>query len=518
MIDIDGPKGERAVSKLNLPETFTVQTRPGRFQLWFRQSEGTKSKCTASVLAPQLDSRGDGGYVIAPPSIHHETGKPYQVLKDLPWAPAPIELLEPQNGNGNKPLLPAAGSDQIQKGTRHQTMLSIAGALRARRLSPEMILAQLRAVNERQCNPPLDDAELQKLASYVGSKPAGFPGQRPQETSAEVQLESFRDVKSESVSWLWLKRVPRGKLTIFAGDPGEGKSLVTIDIAARQSRGDKFPDGAHCEVGDTIFLSAEDDAADTIRPRLDAAGADVSKIHRVKAVRVTLTGGGTGESAFSLERDLERLEEALRKNPFVKMLVIDPISAYMGRVDTHRDAEIRRVLSPLAEMAARLGIAVVAVMHLKKSDASALLRVSGSIGFVAAARVVWGFGKDPDAPDKHVMLAVKNNLAALGNGLAYRIQVSGDVAHVVWEKGVITLDVNTVLSGDQRDRSGRGERKSEAEDWLLQMTPAGVEVPFPKIAKAFELVTFSWRTLERAKKDNNVKAVKRGNKWFWLRV
>ena len=255
VIDIDGPKGERAVSKLNLPETFTVQTRPGRFQLWFRQSEGTKSKCTASVLAPQLDSRGDGGYVIAPPSIHHETGKPYQVLKDLPWAPAPIELLEPQNGNGNKPLLPAAGSDQIQKGTRHQTMLSIAGALRARRLSPEMILAQLRAVNERQCNPPLDDAELQKLASYVGSKPAGFPGQRPQETSAEVQLESFRDVKSESVSWLWLKRVPRGKLTIFAGDPGEGKSLVTIDIAARQSRGDKFPDGAHCEVGDTIFLS-----------------------------------------------------------------------------------------------------------------------------------------------------------------------------------------------------------------------------------------------------------------------
>ncbi len=516
VLDIDGPEGERVVAKMDLPETFTVATRPGRYQLWFHQPEGTRSKCTASVIAPQLDTRGDGGYVVAPPSIHHETGKPYQIVKNLPWAPAPIDLLEPRKSTAS----PKTGlvSDRIPQGQRHQTLLSIAGALRARKLSPEMVLAQLQIVNERQCVPPLDNSELIKLAQYVGSKPAGFPGQRPQETSTQVELESFRNVRSESVKWLWLKRVPLGKLTIFAGDPGEGKSLVTIDIAARQSRGDKFPDGARCEVGDTIFLSAEDDAADTIRPRLDAAGADVSKIHRVKAVRVTLTDGGTGESAFSLERDLERLEDALKTNSSIKLLVIDPISAYMGRVDTHRDAEIRRVLSPLAEMAARLGIAVVAVMHLKKSDASALLRVSGSIGFVAAARVVWGFGKEPDTPDNHVMLAVKNNLAALGNGLAYRIEVSGDVAHVVWGKGVVTLDVNDVLSGERRERNGRGERKSEAEDWLLRMTPAGVEVPFPKIANAFELVTFSWRTLERAKKDNNVKAVKRGNKWFWLRV
>jgi putative DNA primase/helicase len=514
VIDIDGPEGERAAAKLNLPETFTVETRPGRYQLWFRQPDGSKSRCSAGVIAPQLDTRGDLGYVIAPPSVHHVTGKPYRVVKDIPWATAPIELLEPRDASTAQ----SVGRDQIQKGTRHQTMLSIAGALRARGLSREMVLAQLRSANERQCNPPLDDSEIQKLADYVGAKAPGFRGQRPQESAAEVELESFRDVKSESVRWLWKARIPLGKLTLFVGDPGQGKSLVTVDIAARLSRGIAFPDGAPCTIGDTIFLSAEDDAADTIRPRLDAAGADVSRVHRVKAVRVTLADGGTGESGFSLERDLEKLEDALKRIPSANLLVIDPISAYMGRVDTHRDAEIRRVLMPLADLAARRGVAVKAVMHLKKSETSALLRVSGSIGFVAAARVVWGFGEDPDTPDNHVMVAVKNNLAPLGNGLAYRIEASAEVARIVWQQGIVTLDANSVLSSDRNERGGRGERKSEAEDWLLHMTPAGVEVPFHEISKAFELVTFSWRTLERAKKDNNVKVVKRGSKWFWLRV
>jgi putative DNA primase/helicase len=214
---------------------------------------------------------------------------------------------------------------------------------------------------------------------------------------------------------------------------------VTVDVAARLSRGTAFPDGARSSVGDTIFLSAEDDAADTIRPRLDAAGADVSRVRRVKAVRVTLGDGAIGESVFSLERDLEKLDEAIGKIPDTQLLVIDPVSAYMGRVDTHRDAEIRRVLAPLADLASRRRVAVVGVMHLKKGDTTALLRVSGSIGFVAAARVVWGFGEDPDVPETRIMVAVKNNLAPLGNGLAYRIEADGASPRIVWQQGAVTL-------------------------------------------------------------------------------
>lgn len=514
VLDIDGPEGERTAGKMNLPETFTVATRPGRYQLWFRQPDGVRGKCSAGALGAQLDVRSDGGYVIAPPSIHHETGTPYRVVKDIPWAPAPTKLLEPRKPSA----IDAPAADAIPQGRRHQTILSIAGALRARRLSPEMVLAQLRIVNQQQCVPPLEDAELQRLAQYVGSKPAGFPGQRPQETSAEVELESFRDIIAERVRWLWNQRIPLGKLTLFVGDPGKGKSLVTCDIAARLSRGTRFPDGAACDVADTIFLSAEDDAQDTIRPRLDAAGADVARIHRVKAVKVILADGGTGESAFSLERDLDRLEDAIKKIPSTQMLVVDPLSAYMGKVDTHRDAEIRRVIAPLSEFAARRRVAVVGVMHLKKSETSALLRVSGSIGFVAAARIVWGFGEDPDESETRIMVAVKNNLASLGNGLAYRIEASGEVARIAWKQGVITLDANSVLSVDRQEQSDRGARKPEAETWLLSLLASGEEMPVSKIIKLAEGAPFSWRTVEQAKKENGVRAVKRGRVWAWVRA
>jgi putative DNA primase/helicase len=514
VVDVDGPEGERAAAALNLPETFTVATRPGRYQFWFRQPDGARSKCTAGVLGPQLDTRGDGGYVIAPPSIHHATHKPYTIVRDVPWAPAPIELLEPRAvPSSNSPT-----TDTIAQGRRHRTLLGIAGALRARGLSRETVLAELESANARLCIPPLDMGEIQKLADYVGSKPAGFNGQRPQETSAEVQLESFHDVRAESVRWLWARRIPLGKLTIFAGDPGKGKSLITVDVAARLSRGATFPDGARCEVGDTIFLSAEDDAADTIRPRLDAAGADVRRVHRVKAVRVTLGDGTTGESCFSMERDLERLESAIAEISTTRLLVIDPVSAYMGRIDTHRDAEIRRVLAPLAELASRRRVAVVGVMHLKKGETSALLRVSGSIGFVAAARVVWGFGEDPDAPETRVMVAVKNNLAPLGNGLAYRIEAFGETPHVVWQEGNVTLDADAVLSVERGEHYERGARRDDASDWLLGLLTPGEEKPVAEIVAAAEKTDFSWRTIERVKRQCKVRAVKHGGFWSWVRA
>src|SRR5215470_12736167 len=157
------------------------------------------------------------------------------------------------------------------------------------------------------------------------------------------------------------------------------------------------------------------------------AGADLSRIHRISSVKVTLPDGTLDKTMFSLERDLEKLDDALDKCPNVRMLVVDPVSAYMGKIDSHRDSDVRRVLTPLSELAERRRIAVVGVMHLKKSEASALHRLSGSVAFVAAARVVWGFGESPDDPESRVMVPVKNNLAALGNALGYKIETKDDI-------------------------------------------------------------------------------------------
>jgi len=515
VVDIDSEPAAALIARMNLPATFTVETQPGHWQAWFKLPEGVETKNSVGVLGPQIDTRGDGGYVVAPPSIHHETGKPYRVIKDLRWAEAPDFLLEPKR----TPQL-VSTDDAIPEGKRHQTMLSIAGGLRSRGLSHGAILKQLQITNQLECQPLLPDAELEKIASFVGGKPSGFSGSYRksglQEACAEIEIESFAGLVPERVEWLWRDRIPCGKLTIFGGDPGMGKSLVTLDVASRLSRGRSFCDGAPSQEADTIFLTAEDGTLDTVLPRLIAAGSNLLRIHRIKAVKVTLADGALGESHFSLDRDLEKLGEALERHHQVRLVVIDPISAYMGKVDTHRDAEVRRVLTPVAALAERKKVAMLAVMHLKKSEASALHRLSGSIGFTAAARAVWGFGEDPDDPENRVMVSVKNNLAARrDDGLGYKIDADADGVPVITWLGAVTAYADEVLSADLHEKRRRGQR-TQAADWLRQQLANG-PMPQQQIENRAEQEAFSWRTIRRAKAHLDIKTHKAGfgGGWIW---
>jgi hypothetical protein len=512
VLDVDSPEAAEAVGKMNLPPSFTVQTRSGRWQIWFRQPEGAKSKNSVEKLGAKLDVRGDGGYVIAPPSVHHETNEPYRVVKDLPWAEAPAFLLESSSGNGNS----HSGVDIIPEGQRHRTLLALAGSLRARGFSRDMVLSQLRITNQ-QCVPPKPESELEAIADYVNTKPAGS-FERAIETSAELDLESFSGIAPEAIHWLWPNRIPAGKLTLFVGDPGKGKTLVALDLAARLGRRNNFPDGARSEQADSLILSAEDSASDTLRPRLDAAGADVSRVYRIKAVRVTLANGESGESSFSLERDLMRLEDALKKNPGLRLIILDPLSAYVGtKVNSWRDAEVRALLTPLVEFAARCGVAVIGIMHMRKSETDAMLRVSGSIAFVAAARVVWGFGEDPENQATRVMVPVKNNLAPLGDSLTYQITSTSDATpYLLWDKQTRAIDANEVLGMNAKEKRDRAEKMTEARDWLRQKLLAG-PVPQDQIKAGAEQKGIAWRTLRRAKDSLRVKSHKSGivGGWYW---
>ena len=201
-------------------------------------------------------------------------------------------------------------------------------------------------------------------------------------------------------------------MTLFAGDPGLGKSLVTLDIAARVTCGHEWPDHEeNGQPGSVVILSAEDDAADTIRPRLEAAKADLSKVHILQAVRRARASGETSLEHFSLETDLVALQDAAVSLGDVWLIVIDPISAYLGNTDSHVNAKVRGLLAPLAQLASSLQTAVVAVDHLNKSNLPALYRPGGSIAFVAAARAVWLFAKNPDDAAQRLMLPGKLNLA-----------------------------------------------------------------------------------------------------------
>jgi hypothetical protein len=327
-------------------------------------------------------------------------------------------------------------------------------------------------------------------------------------------LVRLADVAPERVSWLWPGRVARGKLTLLAGDPGLGKSFLTLDMAARVSTAGQWPDGGRAPSGNVILLSAEDGPADTIRPRLDALGADVSRIHLLCAVRRDDT-----ERAFCLAADLPALERAIRETDS-GAVVIDPLTAYLGKTDSYKDAEVRGLLAPLAALAERYKVAVVVVMHLAKdSQRRAIHRAGGSVGFVGAARVVLAVGKDDDDQDRRLLVPVKTNLSAPPGALAYRIvPVSPDVARVEWEAApVANVDADALLG--PRDLADREERR-DADELLRELLADG-ERESAEMLRASEGNGISRRTMFRAKARLGVTAHhrgqpgKRGGAWYW---
>ena len=243
---------------------------------------------------------------------------------------------------------------------------------------------------------------------------------------------------------------------MVAGHPGLGKSQVCVSLAAIVTTGGLWPvDRTRCERGTVLILSAEDDPEDTIRPRLEAAGADLARIHVLEAVEEQQADGGIARRAFSLADDLSRLGVVLAQLGDVALVVIDPITAYLGETDSHKAADVRAVLAPLGELAAKHGAAVIAVSHLRKSGAGeAMLQVTGSLAFVAAARAAYIIAKDQDDPSRRLMLPVKNNLGDDQTGYAFRIEATRlpshiDTSRIAWEVERVTVTADEALAPPQ---------------------------------------------------------------------
>lgn len=266
--------------------------------------------------------------------------------------------------------------------------------------------------------------------------------------------ERLSTVPATRVRWLWPGKVALGKLTLLAGDPGLGKSFVTLDLAARLSRGDAMPDGSGGSPtpASTLLLSAEDDAGDTLVPRLRALGADLGRVLAVHGTSFSTDPGRV--IPFDLARDLSHLATLLVAEPGARLIVIDPISAYTGNTNNSRNAEVRAMLAPLSDLAARHGVAVLAVTHLNKGGGgdganrgnSALYRAMDSLAFTAAARTVLMVVADPADRARRLLLPGKNNLGKDDCGMAYRIveDPAGD-ATIAWEEEPVRLHVGDVL-------------------------------------------------------------------------
>lgn len=343
---------------------------------------------------------------------------------------------------------------------------------------------------------------------------------------ASPVLLRLADVTPEPVRWLWPGNISCGKLTLIAGDPGLGKSILTMDLAARVSTGWKWPDGEPVgAAGGVVLLSAEDDPADTIRPRLDAAGADVERITLLQSVKRTdPESGKTYERTFSLT-DLPALDAAIRQTPGCRLVVCDPITAYLGGTDSHKNAEIRGLLAPLSELAQRTGVALVAVTHLNKSSGSpAIYRTMGSLAFAAAARAVWAVTRHPDDPSGkgRLLIPVKNNIGNDQRGFCYVIENDSHGRPVLaWDANPVRITADEALA-PARPQGGDKSRPSpaltEAVEWLAAALANGPRTA-QELKAAAEGDGIAMRTLLRAKSALNVTASRDGfgddGGWRW---
>jgi archaellum biogenesis ATPase FlaH len=235
-------------------------------------------------------------------------------------------------------------------------------------------------------------------------------------------IQSASDIESEDIRWLWPGYVPFGKVTMLEGDPGVGKSALTMMVAAAVStgRGDWLPGGSSFKARDVLIVSYEDGAADTIRPRLVAAGAELSRVHIVQGVHTD-----AGEDLVTLPTDIASLDDAIRRYN-AALVIIDPLmAAFSSTIDSHKDQHVRRALAPLKRVAEDSGAAVLVVRHLVKSvGRRAITSGGGSIGIAAATRAVLVVDKSPSDPTRRILAVVKVNIAADAPSLEFSLETA----------------------------------------------------------------------------------------------
>jgi len=383
--------------------------------------------------------------------------------------------------------------------------------------------SQAELLRLAETHSPVDDVSFNALASDWGGRSEKSTEQSPQ--PGAIATRCIAEITAKPVHWLWPQRIARGKLSIIAGDPGLGKSQITASLAATVSTGGLWPaSNVSSECGGVLFLSAEDDPADTLRPRLEAARADLQRIHIVEGVTAGYTGEGKRrDRSFSLAADIEALRRCLIEDRSIALVVIDPITAYLGEVDSHKNAEVRALLAPLSQLAGECNVAVVAVSHLSKAQGQkALMRVTGSLAFVAAARSAYLVVADQEVDGRRLFLPLKNNIGPDSSGFAFTIaeasvqSAAGPIttSKICWENEMVQVSADEIIDANRGGRSSSAV--DDASEWLRSSLAAG-PAPSSDLFGRAAAAGISEKTLRRASRVLGVAKKKSGMKdgWTW---
>lgn len=361
------------------------------------------------------------------------------------------------------------------------------------------------------------ERDLQKRSKHAPSE----------QLSGRAVAVNFGTVKPEEVVWLWHERVPLGNVTIFAGDPGIGKSLLTLDMIGRGTIGADWLDGRKNEVGifKSVVLAGEDDKATILIPRLQAIGANLNMVQSLEMIEMVNAEGEVKEiRTVNFEHDIMLLRGMLDADPEIKFVMIDPLSNYMGQKNLFRDQEVRSILMPLVKLAQDTNVAIVTVMHnSKQTGRSALAKVGAALGGVGVVRIAWSFIEDGESC---LMLQMKKNLGKF-TGVRYttenaKVPINGkdtDQGRMKFiEESKATIESVMNSSEDVEEK-----RDKPAVQLLKRMVAPGASIDAKLILEEADKLGISEPALRRARAALGVTAVrvssgnKGGGAWVWKR-
>ncbi|MGT2471544.1 AAA family ATPase [Paraburkholderia terrae] len=371
----------------------------------------------------------------------------------------------------------------------------------------------------------LHGLEVLRHGIDASSQPAGMSGSRKR-LAPVVNLSCAADIVPEPIHWLWPGWLPAGKLSILAGQPGCGKTTIAISLSAAISKGAEWPDGARCNApGNVLIWTGEDGLADTLVPRLLAAGADLRRVFFVESITDEI-----GElQPFDPSRDVPVLAERIEHMGGASLLIVDPVISVVSG-DSHKSGDVRKSLQPLIDLGAAHNCAILGITHFSKGSkgSSPTERILGSQAFGAAARMILIAGKD-DASERRVFAKSKCNIAGDTGGFEYSIETLDPAegltsSRIAWGQPLdaSAKEILRELEADDTDEGEQAERASKFErarcmlyDWLTPFMST------KEMKAAAQAEGVSWRMVEAAKAaelqaGNKIRAVKHGKDWGWI--
>jgi putative DNA primase/helicase len=342
-------------------------------------------------------------------------------------------------------------------------------------------------------------------------------------TNDGVQLLHGISITPEPVDWLWPGFLACGKLHIIAGAPGAGKTTLALAFAATITMGGRWPDGTRAEPGNVLIWSGEDDVKDTLLPRLLAMGANPERVYFVGDV----VSEGKGRP-FDPSRDMMSLELKAKETGDIALLVVDPVVNVVSG-DSNKNAETRRSLQPVVDLASRLNAAALGISHFTKGSAGRdpVERVTGSVAFGALPRVVFAAAKttEEDALARRVLVRSKSNIGPDGGGFGYdleQVELPGHPgiisSRVLWGNALKGTARELLATVEEVEEEESKSSMGDAKDFLETELKDGA-LPVKQIKRDAEDAGHSWRTIQRAKSELAIQAIKKGlgreGHWEW---